>query len=222
MNVPARKIKARIHDPQVVLKTLEDLFAIPEEEQRHELIEGTIYPTKEATSGEHGGAQYAIAAWTSPFARRQGRRSPGGWWFGTEVDIFFDVKSTFKPDVAGWRRERVPERPTGIPIRIRPDWVCEILSTNRGHDLIRKKRVYHRHEVTHYWIVDPLEQTLSVNRWSPDGYTEVLTGVRNEIVHPEPFEVLPLQVSILFGEDPVEDEVDDADAVAKEEPSGSD
>ena len=31
-------------------------------------------------------------------------------------------------DAAGWRRDRVPERPRGWPVRIRPDWVCEIVS----------------------------------------------------------------------------------------------
>ena len=63
-------------------------------------------------------------------------------WFGTEVDIYFDEANTLRPDVAGWRRDRVPERPTGMPVRVRPDWVCEILSTNRANDLVRKKRIY--------------------------------------------------------------------------------
>ena len=49
--------------------------------------------------------------------------------------------------------------PHGSPMRLFPDWVCEILSTNKRNDLVRKKRVYHRHELPHYWILDPLEQT---------------------------------------------------------------
>ena len=204
MNALARKLEFQASQPSPA--TLEDLLAIPEEIRRHELIDGAIYPTKEATTGEHGAAQWAVAGWTMPFGRRPGGRNPGGWWFATEVEIFFDVKNTFKPDVAGWRRERVPERSTGTPIRIRPDWVCEILSTNRSHDLVRKKRVYHRYEVTHYWIVDPAAQTLSVLRWSPDGYTEVQMGERDEIVHPEPFEAVPLQISIIFGDDPDDEE----------------
>ena len=223
MNAPARKMNQRLNDAQVVLKTLDDIFAMPEEEQRrYELIDGAIYPTKEANSGEHGGAQWALSSWLAPYGRRPGKRLPGGWWFGTEVDIFFDIKNTFRPDVAGWRRERVPERPTGIPVRIRPDWVCEILSTNRSHDLLKKKRVYHRYEVTHYWIIDPAEQTLSVNRWSPDGYTEVMTGGFDEIIHPEPFEVLPLLVRVLFGDDLEDDEDDKGSEEAKNEKEPTD
>jgi len=214
MNEPARKIKSP--SPPVVLATLEDLLAIPEEERRHELIEGTIYPTKEAASAEHGSAQWALSAWLGPYGRRPGGRQPGGWWFVTEVEIYFDAKNTFKPDVAGWRRERVPERPTGTPIRTHPDWVCEILSTNRGHDLVKKKRVYHRHQVMHYWIIDPVDQILWVNRWNPDGYTEVLAGTYDEIVCPEPFEVLPLQVKVLFGGEP-DDETEQKDVVKSDD-----
>lgn len=180
--------------------TLEDLFAIPEEERRHELIEGAI-AEKGAASGEHGSAQRKLSAYIDPFERRPGGRWPGGWWFVTEVEIFFDPANTLRPDVAGWRRERVPERPRGTPIRIRPDWVCEILSTNRRNDLVKKKRVYHRHQVPHYWIVDPAEETVSVCRWAPDGYIEILAAERGERVHAEPFDAIPLQVGILFGDE---------------------
>lgn len=181
--------------------TLEDLLAIPEHRRRHELIEGSIVE-KEATSGEHGGAQRKLSAYVDPFERKPGGRFPGGWWFVTEVEVYFDESNTLRPDVAGWRRERLPERPRGTPLRVRPDWVCEILSTNRRNDLLRKKRVYHRHEVPYYWIVDPIEEMLSVLRWTPDGYLEVLLGERSDIVRAEPFEAIPLAVGVLFGDEP--------------------
>lgn len=180
--------------------TLEDLFAIPEEKRRHELIEGSIVE-KGAASGEHGGVQRKLSAYVDPFERRPGGRLPGGWWFVTEVDIFFDQANVLRPDVAGWRRERVPERPRGAPLRIRPDWVCEILSTNRRNDLIKKKRVYHQHQVPHYWIIDPTDETLAVYRWTSDGYTEVLAAERGERVRAEPFDAIPLEVGTLFGDE---------------------
>jgi Uma2 family endonuclease len=185
--------------------TLEDLLAIPEEKRRHELIEGTIFE-KGAATGEHGTAQYKLSGFTGPFDRRPGGRWPGGWWFGTEVDIYFDPANTFRPDVAGWRRDRVPERPRGMPVTIRPDWVCEILSTNRTNDLIKKKRVYHRFGVPHYWIIDPAEETLLVNRWTPDGYVEILAAERGERVRAEPFDAISLQVGIFFGDEEEDDE----------------
>src|SRR5262245_15482601 len=85
--------------------TLEDLFAIPEETRRHEIIDGELVE-KGATSGEHGGAQAELlAALGSPFGRRPGGRWPGGWWFATEVEILFPRGDVLRPDVVGWRRE---------------------------------------------------------------------------------------------------------------------
>jgi Uma2 family endonuclease len=192
MSAPARKA------PRAA--TLDDLLAIPEEERRHELVDGTIVE-KGAASGEHGAVQFKLSAHMAPFHRRPGGRWPGGWWFATEVDVHFDPANTFRPDVVGWRRDRVLERPRGVPVMVRPDWVCEILSTNKRNDLIKKKRVYHGHQVPHYWIIDPLEESLSVYRWASDGYTEILAVERGEQVRAKPFEAIPMQVGLLFGDD---------------------
>lgn len=186
--------------PAEKLATVDDLFAIPEADRRHELIEGVIEP-KGAASGRHGAAQVRLAGHVLPFNRRPGGGGPGGWWFATEVDVFFDPANTFRPDVVGWRRDRVPRQPEEVLVEVRPDWVCEILSTNRRNDLVRKKRVYHRHQVPHYWILDPDESTLTVYRWSADGYVELLVAERGEEVRPEPFEVIPLRVGALFGDE---------------------
>jgi Uma2 family endonuclease len=193
MNAPARKL--------VPAATLEDLFAIPEEERkRFELVEGAI-TDRGATSAEHGTAQFRLSRHVGPFDRRPGGRWPVGWWFATEADVYFDPTNTFRPDVAGWRRDRVPERPRGVPVMVRPDWVCEILSSNKRNDLVKKKRVYHRHQVPHDWIIDPEQETLLVYRWAPDGYLDVLSAERGEVVRAEPFEAIPLPVGVLFGDD---------------------
>ncbi len=92
---------------------------------------------------------------------------------------------------------------------VRPDWVCEILSSSKRNDLVKKKRVYHRHQVPHHWIVDPVEESLMVYRWAPDGYLEILVAERDEVVKAEPFEAIPLKVGVLFGDE--EDEEDEVD-----------
>jgi Uma2 family endonuclease len=184
--------------------TLSDLMAMPEGGRRHELIEGAI-EEKGAATGEHGAAQRKLSAHVDPYDQRPGGRRPGGWWIATEVDVYFDPANTFRPDVVGWRRDRVPERPRGSPITARPDWVCEILSTNKRNDLIKKKRVYHRHQVPHYWIIDPELETLVVYRWMAEGYIEIVNAERGEVVHAEPFDATPLQVGVLFGDDETDD-----------------
>lgn len=94
------------------IATLEDLLAIPEERRRHELIAGLIVE-EGAASGEHGGLQHRLAARIDPFERRPGGNWPRGWWFGTEVDVYFEPRNTFRPDGVGWRRERSPSPPAG-------------------------------------------------------------------------------------------------------------
>ena len=64
-----------------------------------------------------------------------------------------------QPDLTGWRRERVPEFPHDRPIRIVPDWICEI-SSNRRNDTFRKLKIYLETGVAWYWIVDPEERML--------------------------------------------------------------
>src|SRR5262245_37466177 len=102
MSSAARKVKPA--------STLDALLADPEEERRrYEPIDGTI-TERGAATGAHGAVQFKVSASMGPFDRRPGGRWPGGWWFGTEVDVYFDDANTLRPDVVGWRRERVPER----------------------------------------------------------------------------------------------------------------
>jgi Uma2 family endonuclease len=192
-----------VSDPATRKATLADLLAIPEEDRYHEVIDGVLV-RKEAASGRHGGAQARLAGVLGrPYDRRPGGRFPGGWWFASECEVLFEDSQVFRPDVAGWRRERLAELPAEIPITVRPDWVCEILSKhNKRNDLIKKMRVYHRYEVGHYWIVDPFEETLTVYRWDSDGYTAVLLADRTERVRAEPFGEIELPVGVLFGDDP--------------------
>ncbi len=183
--------------------TLADLLAIPEEARSHELIDGEIV-RKADPSGEHGAAQSGVVGWLQwPFSRAPGGRGPGGWWFATEVEILLSTGDLVRPDIAGWRRERVPERPTGFPVHARPDWVCEILSpSTAGMDRVTKLRIYQRAEIGHYWMVDPREETLLVMRWSEAGYVTVLAARRGDVVRAEPFDAIEIEVGTLFGDDP--------------------
>jgi Uma2 family endonuclease len=183
--------------------TLQDFWAIPEAARFHELVDGALIE-KAAPSAEHGDAQAGIVgAVRSPFQRKQGRGGPGGWWIVTEVEVLLEGGDLVRPDVLGWRRDGCPERPVGTPVRIRPDWICEIVSASDAtHDTVRKLRLYHRVGVPHYWIVDPRDATLTVMRWSSDGYVTVLRAESDEVVRAEPFDAIELALGTLFGRDP--------------------
>lgn len=173
--------------------------------ERSEVIAGDVHQ-KAAPSAEHGDAQGALATLLrSRFHRRGGGRHPGGWWILTEVEIQLETHEVYVPDLAGWRRDRIPQRPTGRPVLLRPDWVCEILSPSTArHDQVTKQRTFHRCGVGHYWIVDPEREVLVVQRWAADGYLVALTAGRGETVRAEPFDEVDLVVGELFGDEPAE------------------
>ena len=183
--------------------TFDDFWAIPEAERFHEFVNGNIVE-KAAPSGEHGDAQAGVITAVRPsFQRKPGGGGPGGWWIATEVEVLLVTGDVVRPDVLGWRREGCPERPTGMPVKQRPDWVCEVVSPAKAkEDTVRKLRLYHHVGIPNYWIVDPRDSTLTVMRWSSDGYVTLLRAERTEVVRAEPFQAIELAVGTLFGDDP--------------------
>jgi len=180
-----------------------ELLALPEQGRGYELIDGVL--TEKQSGFRHGRAQVRLGQRLVPYDRRLGGGDrPGGWWFLTEQLVTFAPGQTLRPDVAGWLRERLPEPPVDddAVVQIRPDWVGEIISpSNAGNDLVKKKRIYYQHRVPHYWIIDPRDESLTVLRWTPEGYTEVLLAQRGERVRAEPFTAVELPVGVLFGDD---------------------
>ncbi|HEX4449143.1 MAG TPA: Uma2 family endonuclease [Polyangiaceae bacterium] len=186
------------------LATAEDLVRFPDDARR-EIVRGAIVE-KAAPSAEHADAQSALALLIKgPFQRKPGGPGgPGGWWILTDVDVEFAPNEVYRPDVAGWRRERMPEPPKGRVLRTRPDWVCEILSpSTASRDLVQKMQPFRQCELPHYWVVDPEHEMLTVHRWTRDGDVVALTASRAErAVRAEPFEGVELDVGRLFGDDP--------------------
>lgn len=65
------------------------------------------------------------------------------------------------PEIAGWRRERMPVLPDDQRIEASPDWVCEILSpSTASKDREIKMPLYARYGVAYAWLADPALQTL--------------------------------------------------------------
>lgn len=183
--------------------TIEEWLAQPPE-RRLELIDGEFIE-KALPDVPHAMSQGGVLAALHPvFHRKPGGAGPGqgGWWILPEVDVQLGANG-YRPDVAGWRRERAPEPPQGRPVTLRPDWICEVLSdTNRHNDTIRKLRRYHEAGVPHYWLLDPETGTLNVFRHEPQGYLSVLVADRPQRARAEPFEAIEVQVGVLLGDDP--------------------
>ena len=192
--------------PALRLATLDDLLRAEAEGRAAEIIDGELVE-KAMADEEHGGAQLAIALTIGDaYQRRGGGGRPGGWWLRTEVDIAFG-DAVLRPDLSGWRRDRVPTMPRDWPVPVSPDWVCEILSASTAaRDLGVKRDLYHAARVGHYWVVDRSHRLLLVYRWGPAGYQLVQSGSAPETMRAEPFEQVPFFVGRMFGIDPTEEE----------------
>jgi Uma2 family endonuclease len=183
--------------------TVNDLARARDRGLAVELVGGAIVP-KAAPTPEHGQAQAQLCGLLHGFNRGAGgSRGPGGWWIMTEVEVSYqDTAEVFRHDALGFRRDRHPTRPRGMPVEERPDWVCEILSPSTArYDVVAKQRTLHAHGVPWYWIVDPEHQTLTVLRHTEEAYLQALTAGVGDVVRAEPFSDEALIVAALFGVD---------------------
>jgi Uma2 family endonuclease len=85
---------------------------------------------------------------------------PGGWWILDEPECHLNG-NVLVPDLAGWRRERLPKLPDEAFMTLAPDWVCEVLSpSTRSRDMVLKRSLYAEAGVGHLWFIDPDVRTL--------------------------------------------------------------
>jgi len=104
----------------------ESLEALPEG-VTGEILNGQLH-THPRPSGAYVNVGSMLGAeLICPF--RKGNGGPGGWWVIDEPEIHFvrNVEVAV-PDLAGWRRERMPYFPEDQRFEVVPDWICEILS----------------------------------------------------------------------------------------------
>jgi len=187
-----------VSDPAPRLAGYEDLLILPEG-VRAEVLGGTVI-TSPAPLPKHSRAQRALGSFVGgPFDDDDGHGGPGGWWIFVEVDIQLAPHDIVRPDLAGWRRERLHNPGEQRPILVPPDWVCEVLSPSTAvHDKITKRALYARSGIRHYWIVDVDAHTLEAfelldQRW-------VLAGTYGDdaLARIAPFEAVELAVGRLF------------------------
>ncbi|KYF76296.1 hypothetical protein BE17_09240 [Sorangium cellulosum] len=174
--------------------TRADLEALPDT-MRGEIIDGELYAFPRPRA-PHGSLETSIASdLHGPFQKR--RNGPGGWWILAEPGVELPRAPEISPDVAGWRRERLPRLPVKEPIRVVPDWVCEVLSPRtRAYDLIVKRRFYAEIGVKHLWYVDPEARSLAVSRLVDGRWLELGVHGPTERVRAEPFEEVEIELSI--------------------------
>lgn len=182
-----------------------ELEALPEN-LTGEIINGQLYTQPRPTT-PHALVESGLAMDIGS-AYHRGRGGPGGWWILVEPEIHFvrDAE-VLVPDLAGWRRERMPRLPKDHRIEVVPDWVCEILSPSTARkDRMTKMPVYARYGVAHLWLVDPLARTLEAFALREGCWTVIGLFQEQEMVSVEPFQDIALELGALWME--VEDQSD--------------
>lgn len=131
-----------------------------------------------------------------PFQR--GRGGPGGWVILDEPELHLGPH-ILVPDLAGWRRERMPVVPDVASVELAPDWICEVVSpSTEARDRAAKLPIYATHEVKHAWLVDPLTQTLEVFRLESGRWSLLGVHVDDALVRAEPFDAIELELAALW------------------------
>ncbi len=184
--------------PARKLATYDDLRALPDD-VRAEILAGEIV-VMPSPLPRHNRIARSIGSFIGgPFDDDDGRGGPGGWWIVPDVDVQLGPHDVVRPDVAGWRRERLADPWDLQPIDVVPDWTCEILSpSNAKHDRLRKADLYARHGVGWYWIIDPEERTLECYELRDGGWFRLGGWSDGEVVRARPFEAIELDVGRLF------------------------
>lgn len=183
--------------PALTLATYEDLLALPEG-ARAEVCGGVVV-TAPAPRPRHSKAQRALGRFVGgPFDDDDGAGGPGGWWIFAEVDVRLALHEIVRPDLAGWRRARLPV-PDVLPIDVVPDWVCEVLSpSNASRDRVDKRLLYARSGVAHYWLADPQARTLETLALRDGRWVDTGAFGEADLARIPPFEEIEIPVGRLF------------------------
>ena len=174
--------------------TYEDLLKVPDILVA-EIIDGELV-TSPRPASPHARATSVIRADIDPFDRRPGSPDgPGGWWilFEPELHLGADI---LVPDLAGWRRERMPVLKDVAYFELVPDWVCEVVSPSTARiDRVRKMPIYACEGVSYLWLIHPSLQTLEVYRREGEHWVVASSHVGAESIRAEPFEAIALDMN---------------------------
>jgi Uma2 family endonuclease len=175
--------------------TYDDLIALPAN-RVGEIVQGTLYSHPRPASKHALSSSMLTATLGTRF--HQGDGGPGGWWILDEPELHLG-ENVLVPDLAGWRRERMPVFPDVAWFELAPDWLCEILSPGTARlDRTRKMPLYAAAGVQHVWLIDPEPRTLEAYENHQGRWTLIATHADQEQVRVPPFDAVTLELSGLW------------------------
>ncbi len=183
----------RTHRPA----TYEDLLKVPDNFVA-EILDGELYASPRPAPRHADASSGLGGVLRNPFDR--GRGGPGGWRILDEPELHLG-QDIVVPDLAGWRRERLPALPEEAFFSVAPDWACEVLSpATAAIDRVRKLSIYARERVAHVWLADPFARTLEILHLESGRWTIVSSSSGLAVLRAEPFDAIELDLSLLWEE----------------------
>ena len=130
-------------EPAKPLKTVYEQFLATPSHLVAEIIRGVLV-TQPRPAPRHARAASVLGVRLGgPFDLGEG--GPGGRVILDEPEVHLG-EHVLVPDLAGWRRERLPALPETAYFELAPDWVCEVLSPGtQAIDRADKMPIYADH-----------------------------------------------------------------------------
>jgi Uma2 family endonuclease len=173
--------------------TYDDLRDVPDHFVA-EMFDGDLYASPRPAL-PHANAAGSLFA---EIHRSFHRKSPSGWVILFEPELHFG-NDVLVPDLAGWRRARLPNLPPDAYLTLAPDWICEVLSTStEALDRGNKLRISSREAVPLAWLVDPLAHTLEVMSLEAGRWSQLCRYEGEAKVRAAPFDAIELELSALW------------------------
>ena len=175
--------------------TYDDLVRVPEHYVA-EMFDGELYASPRRAMPHARAASVLGVKLGEPFD--VGRNGPGGWLLIDEPELHFG-KDVLVPDLAGWRRERLPSVPNDAYLTLAPDWICEVVSpSTESIDRGKKLRIYAREGVAHAWLVDPLRRSLEVLVLEGGRLEPIEEHHGDSTIRARPFDAVELELRALW------------------------
>jgi len=153
--------------------TYSDLVALPEDQLRHELIDGEHFVSPSPNTAHQTMSGRLFMALSSYVVRHR-----TGEVLFAPFDVKLSLFTVLVPDLVYFTAERFAQVVNEKHATAAPDLVVEILSPGtRRRDKGRKRAVYDREGVGEYWIADPEARSITVLRRprAEAGLTDVTT-----------------------------------------------
>lgn len=136
---------------------LDEFRALGETDERLELFDGVLYVMSTPTKDHQflmGQLYLLLALYLDTF-----ELPPAEAYQDITTILSPELQRAVEPDLVVILAGRTNIGGT-IYVEGVPDIVVEILSTDRNHDLVYKRRIYAEAGVREYWVVDPMNDTV--------------------------------------------------------------